>query len=113
MSARPRRVFDREFKLQLCREMASGELRIAQACREYGLGRSVVERWRQSYEEVGEEAFPCSPTLSGERLMDHDLRQAQARIAALEAALGRATLENELLQRAVEKGGSRRPRGAQ
>jgi len=112
MSAKPRRVFDRDFKLQLCRDIASGQQRVAAACREFGICRSFVDRWTTEYAEDGEQAFRGSPSLGSQRQRELDLHQAMNRIAELEAALGRATLENELLQRAVPKGGSARRRSA-
>ena len=40
MSARPKRSFDREFKLQIVRQLANGEKRLAQVCREHDLGQT-------------------------------------------------------------------------
>ncbi len=102
MSARPRRSFDREFKLQVVRQLESGEKRLAQLCREYSLSENLVRRWREQYEAHGEAAWPSANTA-----VDLD---PERRIAELEAALGRAHLEIELLRRAVKKGASRPPR---
>lgn len=112
MSDKPRRVFAREFKLELCRRLARGETRIVHVCREHGLCRSVVERWVQAYGSDGEDAFRDGPDQNGEQPAERSLRAAEERITALEAALGRATLELDLLRRAVEKGGSRLRSGA-
>ena len=98
MSSRPRRIFGREFKLQIVRQLLRGEKRLGQLCREHNLASSMVQRWREQYEQQGENTWLDQP-LAVER-------DAQARIAELEAALGRAHLENELLRRALEKGGS-------
>ena len=111
MSAKLRRTFSREFKLDLCRRLAAGETRIVHVVREHGLCRSVVERWREAYAALGEDAFPGSDQ-PGEHPSERSLREAEARIAALEAALGHAALELDLLRRAVEKGGSRLRSGA-
>lgn len=107
MSRKPRRSFAREFKLDICRRIDSGELRIVHACREHNLCRSVVERWREAYAKQGEDAFQDPPKGHAATVPSHELRAAEQRIAQLEAALGRAQLEVDLLQRAVEKGGSR------
>lgn len=104
--ARPRRSFDREFKLQVVRQWSSGEKRLAQRCREHQLAESMVRRWREQYEQQGENAWSEAADLVVER----DTRQ---HIRELEAALGRAHLEIELLRRALkqaEKGGSTPPR---
>src|SRR5439155_17448902 len=98
-----KRSFSREFKLQVVRQLVSGEKRFAQLCREHNLCQTLLRRWREQYEQRGENAW-----------LDQDAShpvdaEAQTRIAALEAALGRATLENEFLRHALQvarKGGS-------
>jgi transposase len=52
-----KRMHSREFKLDVVRQIASGQKRPAQACREYGLADSVLSRWRKEYQERGEAAF--------------------------------------------------------
>ena len=46
-----KRVHSKEFKLDIVRQVATGQKRPAQACREYGLADSVLSRWRKEYEE--------------------------------------------------------------
>jgi transposase len=102
--SRLKRSFDREFKLQVVRQVLSGELRVAQVCREHQLSPTLVRRWQEQYEQDGAAAWPEFGSL----VVGPDPQQ---RIRELEAALGRAHLENELLRRALkeaEKGGSRR-----
>ena len=99
--SRPKRSFDREFKLQIVRQLLQGEKRLAQLCREHQLSETLVRRWKEQYEQDGEHAWPEHGTLLVERDAEH-------RIRAREAALGRAHLEVELLRRALkvaEKGG--------
>lgn len=89
------RVHTREFKLTVARQLASGEKRPAQMCREYNLASSVVSRWRNEYEKLGEEAFlPPSRSQSS---------SAEARIAELERFCGQLALENTLLKKALGK----------
>jgi len=100
--ARAKRSFDREFKLQIVRQLLSGEKRLSQLCREHSLSETLVRRWKEQYEQDGEQAWPEAASLVVER-------DAEQRVRELEAALGRAHLEIELLRRAVkqaEKGGS-------
>src|SRR6266568_2884170 len=96
-----KRSFSREFKLQVVRQLVSGEKRFAQLCREHGLCQTLRRR-RDQYQAHGENAWrEPEPTR-------HVGEDPQARIAALEAALGRATLENQFLRHAldtVQKGG--------
>ena len=95
MASRPKRSFSREFKLQVVRQLVTGEKRISQVCREHDLCQTLVRRWREQYEQDGEHAW--REAQSGQVGAN-----AQARIAALEAALGRAHLENEFLRQALE-----------
>jgi transposase-like protein len=100
--SRPKRSFDREFKLQVVRQLLAGEKRLSQLCREHQLSETLVRRWKEQYEQQGEAAWPEF----GSQVVAPDSEQ---RIRELEAALGRAHLENELLRRALkqaEKGGS-------
>ena len=101
-----KRSFSREFKLQVVRQLISGEKRFAQLCREHSLCQTLLRRWREQYEQRGENAWR-EPDEA--QRVDQD---AHSRIAALEAALGRATLENEFLRHALQtarKGGSLLP----
>jgi transposase-like protein len=92
MSQAPKRTFEREFKLQVVRQLKSGEKRLAQVCREHGLCQTLVRRWREQYEHKGENAW-LEQTHS-----QHIVADEKARIAALEAALGRAHLELDFLR---------------
>ena len=100
--SRPKRSFDREFKVEVVRQVRSGEKRLSQVCREHELSPTLVRRWKEQYEQHGEDAWPAAGTLTG-------AAHAEQRVRELEAALGRLHLENELLRRALkqaEKGGS-------
>ena len=102
--SRLKRSFDREFKLQVVRQLQSGEKRLAQLCRSRKPSGSatLVRRWKEPYAAEGEAAWPEFSSL----VVRPD---AEQRVRELEAALGRAHLEIELLRRAVkhaEKGGS-------
>ncbi len=52
-----KRVFSREFKLELMRQIASGQKQPAQLCREYNLHESLLSRWCREYRERAEDAF--------------------------------------------------------
>jgi transposase len=98
-----KRNFNREFKLQVARQLARGEKRLAQICREHALCQTLVRRWRDQYAAAGENAW-----LNGQE--SSNSFGPDQRIAALEAALGRAHLEIDFLRHSLElvrKGGSR------
>lgn len=87
-----RRIFDREFKLQVCHEIESGLQTQAQVSREHGLGANLISRWLQEYRQKPANCF------SGNQ--KHVQDSQAARIKELEAALGRATYENQVLKEA-------------
>ena len=87
------RIHSRELKLNVCRQIASGEKRPAQVCREHGLAESLVLRWRKEYDQRGEGAF-------GPRQRDEPEALAQ-RVAELERFCGQLAVENAALKRAL------------
>jgi len=93
-----KRMHSREFKLEVVRQIASGQKRPAQACREYGLADSVLSRWRKEYQERGEAAFSLQ---SGEATTQ------EQRIAELERFCGQLALENQVLKKALQSMGTR------
>jgi transposase len=104
MEERTKRHHAREFRLQVVRQLINGEKRLCELCREHGLSERLVHKWRETYEAEGESAWLA-------REVRHARPKSQeAKIAELEAALGRAHLENELLRRALKKGGLPLPR---
>ena len=88
------RVHSREFKLTLMRQLASGEKRPAQICREHQLASSVLSRWQHEYRLHGEAAF-------GDKR--EESQSLEARIAELERFCGQLALENTLLKKALSK----------
>ena len=98
----PGRYHSREFKLQVCKQVASGERRPAQICREYNLANSLLVRWRHEYEARGEAAF--TPRVPGELNETEALR---ARIEELERFCGQLALENSILKKAAHLAASK------
>ena len=94
-----KRVHSREFKLDVVRQVATGQKRPAQACREYGLAESVLSRWRKEYQERGEAAFLPSQA-------EGSSTQGQ-RIAELEQFCGQLALENQILKKTLQRWESR------
>lgn len=90
-----RRNHTREFKLQCCRQVATGQKRPAQLCREHNLSESVLLRWRKEYDARGETAFTDKQLSESET--------PEARIAELERFCGKLSLENELLKKGLSK----------
>lgn len=107
-TGRTPRVYAREFKVDVCRQWVAGDRSCAQLVREHGIAQSVLYRWRAEYAEHGEDAFTGQPGSSGaepgtsisEALLLH-------RIAELERALGKTTLENQILKKGRSLAASR------
>ena len=90
------RVHSREFKLAAVRQVAGGEKRPAQVCREHGIGEGLLLRWRREYEARGEAAFAPHAPSETEALV--------RRVAERERLCGQLALENAVLKGAL--GGS-------
>ena len=87
------RTFSREFKLAVVRDVASGEKRPAQACREHQLSEGLLLRWRHEYAARGEEAFTPAAADSATAL--------ERRVAELERFCGQLALENAALKKGL------------
>jgi transposase len=96
-----RRNHTREFKLECCRQVATGQKRPAQVCREHNLAQSVLLRWRKEYEARGEAALT-------EKQLSH-IEALEQKIAELERFCGQLSLENQILKKSLER--MRSPRG--
>ena len=66
----PGRNFSRQFKLECVRQVATGQKRPAQICREHGLAQNVLLRWRKEYEARGEAAFTEKQPSSREEALE-------------------------------------------
>lgn len=76
-------------------QVARGEKRAAQVCREYDLASSVSDRWRAEYVRKGAHAFQERvPTIEQTR---------EQRMAELERFCGQLALENDLLKKALRQ----------
>lgn len=90
-----KRVFTREFKLEVCQQIELKQKTQAQICRDHLLGANLVNRWIKEYRADPENCFLGSRS--------HHPRSSSSegdRIKQLEQALGRATLENQILKEA-------------
>jgi transposase len=86
-----RRQFTAAFKAQVVLELLSGGKSVAEAAREYRVKPEIISRWRRQFLENAASVFEKSTAAGGE---------AEARIAELERALGRKTLELEAAKKA-------------
>ena len=85
-----RRQFTREFKLQVVREVDAGKP-MAQVAREHQINPTTVAKWRKQLRQYPQIAFAGH----GRAYTD------EARVAELERLVGRLTMENDLLKKAL------------
>jgi len=87
-----RRQFNRDFKLQVVREVETGKSQ-AQIAREHEISQHLISRWCRQHRKYKDRAF----TGNGRAYTD------EARIAALERKVGQLTMENDLLKKVLQK----------
>ena len=92
MTLKHRRKFTREFKLQVLAEITAGKS-VAQAAREHQLHPRLIGRWQKQHHQYQGRAFAGN----GRSYTD------EARIAELERMVGRLTMENDLLKKALQR----------
>lgn len=85
-----RRVFSKEFKLQVLRELDAGAS-VAEAARIHQVHPETIRLWRRTLRKYGDRSFAGN----GRAYSD------DAKIAQLERALGQATLENSILKKTL------------
>jgi len=93
LAATKRRIFTREFKLQVLREIEAGTKTQAQAAREYQLSEAAIYHWRKEYSKYKDKAF------AGRGNAHTD----EARISELERMVGRLAMENDFLKKLLQK----------
>jgi len=92
-----RRKFSAAFKRQAVEELLSGTTSLAQLSRRLEVSSGLVLHWKRRYEEGG---LVEGPSRTEKELL--------GRIAQLEQMVGRLTMENDLLKKAVEYTARRR-----
>ena len=99
MSTKSPRTFAREFKLDLCRQIQSGQKRPAQLCREHQLTEGLLLRWRREFGQRGEAAFSVKDTAEAS-----PTALLEQKVAELERFCGQLSLENSILKKASAAG---------
>lgn len=86
-----RRSYSREFKQEAVNLVLEGGISVAQAARDLGVPESALWRWKKSYEQDPEGAFPGKGRLKPE---EEELRR-------LRRELARVRQERDILKKAV------------
>jgi len=90
-----RRQFTAQQKLEIVQTLQRGEKQLTALAREHGVDHTTIYRWRDQMQAGALDA------LSGQRQAPD--QAAEARIRELERALGRKTLELEILGEASRR----------
>ena len=93
-----RRVFSTEFKRTAVQRILTGEKTLAELSRELDIAPSVIRNWKRFAEAGATTAVQASEDV----VPSSQLREAYAKIRELERALGRKTMEVEILRAAQE-----------
>jgi transposase len=88
---RSRKKFDRQFKLDAVRMITDGGHSVASVARDLGISPTLLHRWKRSFEEKSEHAFPGHGRASSENKELEDLRKELARVKE----------EREILKKAI------------
>ncbi len=97
--ANGKRLFTTEFKREQVGRLTRGEVTVAELSREHGISESLLRRWKQLLTKGGETAVAANEDV----VPASELRAAEQRIRELERALGRKTMEVEILQAARDE----------
>ena len=88
---RERRKFSVAFKRQVVEELLSRAASLGQLSRRFDVSSGLILHWKKRYEAGGLAEGPSS-----------DEKELRSRIEQLERMVGRLTMENDLLKKAVE-----------
>jgi len=94
-----RRLFSAEFKQEAVRRMTGGEITIAELSRELSISPTLLQHWKHRVSGGARVAV----TANEDVVPVSELTAAVQRIKELERALGRKTMEVEILQAARDE----------
>ena len=83
------RTYTKEFKRRVVEETLSGISTPAAVCRKYGIARPVLSRWQKQYARGKFDNEPIAEAV------------LQERVQQLERMVGRLTMDNDLLKKAL------------
>lgn len=92
-----KRFYTREFKISVCSEIESGLKTTGQISREHNVAVTNINRWVHEYRHDPSNAFVKSGNSENAELI-----RLKMRVSELESALGRKTLEVEILQKTID-----------
>lgn len=91
MTTRPRRKYDREFKVEAVKLVTERGTSIAEAARNLGIHENLLRTWKKKYEEDIVDSFPGKGHLKPQ---DEQLRRLRKKLADAEE-------ERDILKKAL------------
>jgi transposase len=97
-SVQRRRRWTPEQKLEIVKQTNEPGSSVSMVARQFGISAAQLFQWRKAYLQGSLMAVSANETV----VPASELQEAMRRIKQLEGALGRKTLENEILKEAVD-----------
>ena len=97
-SVQRRRRWTPEQKLEIVKQTNESGSSVSMVARQFGISAGQLFQWRKAYLQGSLMAVGANETV----VPASELQEAMRRIKQLEGALGRKTLENEILKEAVD-----------
>ena len=97
-SVQRRRRWTPEQKLEIVKQTNEPDSSVSMVARQFGITAAQLFQWRKAYLQGSLMAVGANETV----VPASELQEAMRRIKQLEGALGRKTLENEILKEAVD-----------
>jgi transposase len=97
-SVQRRRRWTPEQKLEIVKQTNEPGSSVSMVARQFGISAGQLFQWRKAYLQGSLMAVSANETV----VPASELQEAMRRIKQLEGALGRKTLENEILKEAVD-----------
>jgi len=97
-SVQRRRRWSPEQKLEIVKQTNEPGSSVSMVARQFGISAAQLFQWRKAYLQGSLMAVGANETV----VPASELHEAMRRIKQLEGALGRKTLENEILKEAVD-----------
>ena len=96
---RKSRQYTDEFKKQVVADFESGELSVRQLSKLHGIANPVIYRWIYKFSTFNEKGFRVVEMKDSS---DKKMKEMEARIKELEAALGRKQIQVEYFEKMIE-----------
>jgi transposase len=91
-----RKSYSKEFKFKVAIEAIKGDMTIAEIVSKYQVSASLIHKWKKELLSNGPSVYNGSKAVKSNSMSEADIEKLHAKI-------GRLTLENDFLERALNK----------